>query len=50
MDAMCQAEVGGRGRLEGVSREIARQKKKKKKDAQLWDNLKYKNTFSLGNF
>lgn len=25
-------------------------RKKKKKDAQLWDNLKYKNTFSLGNF
>lgn len=28
MDAMCWAEGGGRGRLEGVSREIARQKKK----------------------
>lgn len=29
MDAMCQAEVGGRGRLEGVSREIARQEEEK---------------------
>ena len=29
MEAMCQAGVGRRGRLEGVSKEIAKQEKKK---------------------